>query len=102
MPTLEFTLAAVPLRLTSNSPELIELLATYFRYYQPNPTVEAQSSDQETVPLNMTLDLCAALPARETLLGPHATLFSHTGVIQLWRAAQTNQLAEARERFFFE
>src|SRR6185503_18871406 len=85
MPTIEFTLAAVPIRLTSKSSELTDLLAAYFRYYQPRPSDEARAAQQSTDPLNLTLDFCDTLPARQTLLTPNATLFSQTGVIQLWR-----------------
>jgi hypothetical protein len=93
MPTLELTLAAVPIRLTSNSSELTDLLAAYFRYYHPRLADEARLAQQTNNPLSLTLDFCAAPPARQTLLTSNATLFSQTGVIQLWRDG---------EAFFFE
>jgi hypothetical protein len=92
MPTLQFTLAAVPICLTSDSSELIDLLAAFFRYYQPR-FVDETPVVEIAVPLHLTLNFCAALPARTALLAPPATLFSHTDVIQLWRDD---------ENFFFE
>jgi hypothetical protein len=68
---------------------LIDLLAAYFRYYQPQPVDETPTA----VSLNVSLNFCEALPVRETLLAPPVTLFSHTDVIRLWRAD---------ESFFFE
>ncbi len=102
MPTIEFTLAAVPIRLTSNSSELTDLLATYFRYYQPRLVNEAQTDKQSTNPLILKLDFCDVLPARQTLLTPNAALFSHTGVIQLWHDAEVFFFEMGAAAFFVE
>ena len=87
MPALSFALAETPLQLVSSAPVLIELLADYFRYYQPL-TIESQLSNSA---IQLTLNLCDTLPARESLLPADAQLFSHTGVIKVWHARQASQ-----------
>lgn len=98
MPAIEFTLAGIPLQLASSSAALTDLLADYFHHYQPpvSPTPASSGSSQT---IQLTLDVCVALPARESLLSGAAQLFAHTGALRLWQQPQQNE-AEASQFYF--
>lgn len=98
MPAIEFTLAEIPVQLNSISTVLTDLLADYFHHYQPRicPTLISANPNQA---VRLTLELCEALPARESLLSGAARLFSHTGVIRLWHNLNEGQ-AESSQFYF--
>jgi hypothetical protein len=81
MPAFDLTLAGIPLHVSSDASPLTELLAAYFRYYDPWATATFAPADS----LSLTLNLCDTLPTRESVL-PCAELLSHTGELRLWRA----------------
>jgi hypothetical protein len=98
MPAIEFTLAEIPVQLSSTSTVLTDLLADYFHHYQPRvcPTLVSRNPNQA---VQLTLELGEALPARESLLSGAARLFSHTGVIRLWHDLNEGQ-AESSQFYF--
>ena len=98
MPAIEFTLAEIPVQLSSSATVLTDLLADYFHHYQPSvsPTPVRVHSNQA---VQLTLELCETLPARESLLSSAARLFSHTGVIRLWHAPKQHE-AESSQFYF--
>lgn len=106
MPAFHLTLAGIPLRIAADSAQLTDLLAAYFRYY--NPAYELvtdavagappQCSDSQSLPLlHLTLELCDILPTHEQLLAPQAELVAQTGEIKLWRHATSS----SGECFYF-
>jgi hypothetical protein len=99
MPAIEFTLAEVPVQLSSTTSALTDLLADYFHYYLPRvcPTPLHNNSNQA---LQITLVFCEALPGRESLLSAAAQLFSQTGVIRLWH--EPKQPEAESSQFYFD
>jgi hypothetical protein len=98
MPAFDLDLAGIPLRFSSETKPLLELLATYFRYYAP-------ALRAAVVPaLHIELRLVDALPAPETLLPCGAELLSQTGGLRLWRAAATAEAGPVTpaESFYFD
>lgn len=99
MPAIEFTLAGIPLQFASSSAVLTDLLADYFHHYLPrfraNPDC---SSPNQTVQL--TLEFCDTLPARESLLSGVWQLFSHTGALRLWHQPKAGETESSQ--FFFD
>ncbi|MBI1764412.1 MAG: hypothetical protein HYR56_23545 [Acidobacteria bacterium] len=74
---------------------MLDLLADYFRYYQP----ESKTTSAATPALQLTLEFCETLPGRESLLPDKARLFSHTGALRLWHTAVTEG-GEASQFYF--
>ncbi len=99
MPAIEFTLARIPLQFVSQTAVLTDLLADYFHHYQPriSPTLPNSTASQA---VQLTLEFCDVLPARESLLAGAAQLFSHTGALRLWQ--QPKQHEAESSQFYFD
>jgi hypothetical protein len=105
MAAISFEICEVPVCFTARSPRLLNLLADYFRYYQPRRQdgfTKSSSAllgpDQTQGQLTVELKTRRLLPAREQLIPKAAELLSQTGIVELWREPAA---APAGERFYF-
>lgn len=99
MPAIEFTLAEIPVQLIASSVVFTDLLADYFHNYQPRFVTTPTCSKPNQV-VQLTLEFCETLPARESLLSGPAKLFSQTGAIRLWH--QPHEGEPESSRFYFD